>query len=283
MLPIQIMPGPHIRGPNGSTSCQVGRVLDRPRVDCCYLKSHVILATLSEQPGCALHTPHTPVCVILRCSMGGGPTMRCTLPCAGGCCPPFPAPHATGTLGATPGSPGAPPPSPPPPSAPAAQGAGWGAPCGAASSCRGCCCSGWPPADPDDPAVVPVPPLSCRPLAPYAPASSRPCELPECGARGGKPSATPLASMPSSRPTMSANAGRWSATGAQHSAMSRACAGSVPGGMPGRRPCVATLRPACIAVMPSNGTLRARDSHITFYICEGGGSKGSSGIRGEDC
>ena len=81
-----------------------------------------------------------------------------------------------------------------------------------------------------------------------------------CGSGGA---AEVAAAMASSRATMFVNAGRWSGTGAQHSRMSRAWAGSVPGGMAGRIPSVATFIAAARAGMSSNGILRERHSHMT--------------------
>ena len=83
------------------------------------------------------------------------------------------------------------------------------------------------------------------------------------GGCGGGGAAEAAAAMASSRATMFVNAGRWSGTGAQHSRMSRAWAGSVPGGMAGRIPSVATFIAAARAGMSSNGILRERHSHMT--------------------
>ena len=69
--------------------------------------------------------------------------------------------------------------------------------------------------------------------------------------------------MRSSLSTMLVKEGLWSGTAAQQSLISAACKGSVPGGIAGRWPNVATFMAADSADRPSKGISRVRHSHIT--------------------
>lgn len=70
--------------------------------------------------------------------------------------------------------------------------------------------------------------------------------------------------MRSSVSTMLAKEGLWSGTAAQQSLISAACRGSVPGGISGRCPNVATFMAADRADRPLKGISRVRHSHITW-------------------